>query len=127
MLNKSFLPPLTQKITDESTIKEFIFTFYCDHCGTGYQTPPIPFTGAIKDGDLKHLTKTQKLIWEAEHEDAYERANQRALLIFTPCAQCGKMICEDCQDELAKVTLCPTCRNNKKISGERKNAAGRRN
>lgn len=104
------LPALTKRFTDESTEQEFLFTFYCEHCGAGYQSPSIPFSGAATADGFQSFTVAQKLIWSAEHDDAYERANQRALSVFTPCASCGKQICEDCQDELADLVLCPDCR-----------------
>ena len=110
MNGKSRLPALTRRFTDESTEREFKFTFYCEHCGTGYQSPAIPFSGAATAGSFENFTRSQKLIWSAEHEDAYERANQRAQAIFTPCTGCGKLICEDCADELADIALCPDCR-----------------
>lgn len=107
---ESRLPALTEKCTDESTEREFRFTFYCECCGTGFQTPALPFSGADGVGGFHTFTTAQTLIWQAEHEDAYERANQQAMFYFQPCMGCGKKICEDCTDELADEALCPDCR-----------------
>lgn len=120
MTGKNRLPALTKRYSDESTEKEFRFTFYCEHCGAGYQSPPIPFSGASQAGDFASFTRAGRLIWAAEYEDAYERANRRALSIFTPCAQCGKQICEDCQDELADIVLCPDCRAKNNLTDYRR-------
>ena len=110
---KGSLPALTKRFSDESTQQEFKFTFYCDCCGTGYQSPPIPFSAATADNAAKPAF-IQKLLWQTEHEDAYERANQQAMRCFTKCAECGKWFCEDCLDEFAEIPLCPGCREKQK-------------
>ena len=110
---KGSLPALTKRFSDESTQQEFKFTFYCDCCGTGYQSPPIPFSSATAESGATPAF-IQKLLWQTEHEDAYERANQQAMRCFTKCAECGKWFCEDCLDEFAEIPLCPGCREKQK-------------
>ena len=112
---KKSLPPLTKRFSDESTEQAFKFTFYCDCCDAGFQSPPIPFSeaGTEKDKKPAHI---RKLLWQTEHEDAYERSNRRAMRCFTKCAKCGKWVCEDCLDEFAKTPLCPGCREDHKKS-----------
>ena len=112
---KRSLPALTKRFSDESTDQEFKFTFYCDCCGAGYQSPPIPFSGAAAESGAKPAF-IRKMLWQAEHEDAYERANRQAMLCFTKCAGCGQWFCEDCLDEFAEVPLCPECREKQKNS-----------
>lgn len=107
---KRRLPPLTKRMTDESDTMRFCFTFYCDCCGAGYRTQDIFFSQEKAPVSFKDFTNAQKLIWNAEHEDAYERGNRSALLVFTPCEECGKYICETCAGELETDTLCPACR-----------------
>ena len=109
---KSSLPALTKRFTDESTEQEFKFTFYCDCCGAGYQSAPILFSAVTAQSAMPAFI--QKLLWQTEHEDAYERANQQAMRCFTKCAVCGKWFCEDCLDEFAEVSLCPGCREKQK-------------
>ena len=110
---EKLLPALTKHFTDNSDNKVFRFTFYCDFCNTGYEAPTTLFSGA---GEVKlgaELPPIQKLLWQTEHEDAYERANRQALYYFTRCAECGKVVCEDCAGELADIPLCPDCRAKK--------------
>ncbi|MBU9728464.1 hypothetical protein [Diplocloster modestus] len=107
---EKLLPPLTKRFRNESDNKTFRFTFYCDYCGTGYQAPTTPFSGAGEVRDDAELPPLQRLLWQTEYEDAYERANRQALYHFTRCAECGKVVCEDCLDEFEDIPLCPDCR-----------------
>lgn len=109
-MEKQRLPTVTKRMTDESDAKGFRFTFYCDRCGTGYQTKKIPFSITDAPGRLEDFTKAQKLIWNAEHEDAYERGNRTALITFDACEDCGQYICETCGGELEPDTACSDCR-----------------
>lgn len=104
------LPPVTKRMTDESDTKRFRFTFYCDFCGAGYLTQDILFSAETAPDRFEDFTNSQKLIWDAEHEDAYERGNRSAMLVFIPCEECGKYICETCGGELESDTICPECR-----------------
>lgn len=38
------LQAFTKRCTDESTLEEFAFTFYCDLCGKPWKSIPIPFS-----------------------------------------------------------------------------------
>ena len=110
MEEKGLLRSVTKRADDNSTAKEFRFTFYCDHCGEAYLSDPIPFSVPDAPGRLEDFTDIQLLIWNAEHEDAYERANRHAQLTFLPCEICGKRVCDECNGELMDDTLCPDCR-----------------
>lgn len=97
-------------MTDESNAKQFQFTFYCDCCGMGFQTQAIPFSAANAPNRCEDFTVAQKLIWDTEHEDAYERGNREALIRLPNCEDCGKHICDVCSGEFLEDTVCPDCR-----------------
>jgi hypothetical protein len=115
------LPPVTRRMTDESGAKKFLFTFYCDFCGAGFQTSAIPFSVANAPERREKFTTAQKLVWDSEHEDACERGNREALIRFPPCEDCGQHICDICGGELAEDRVCPDCR---KKRGEQNNTTG---
>jgi hypothetical protein len=99
-------------LDDESDARKFQFVFYCDCCGEKYRASPILFSVLNTPDHFENFTAAQKLIWEAEHDDAYERAHQHALLDFTACKVCGRMICEDCATPYQH-PVCPDCREKK--------------
>ncbi|HBU11980.1 MAG TPA: hypothetical protein DEB31_04415 [Clostridiales bacterium] len=109
MENGGRLPSVTKKIDDLSGALKFQFMFYCDYCGAKYRIVPIPFSVPDAPERVEDFTEAQKLIWESEHEDAYERANREALVTFRKCTVCGKTVCEDCAPE-NKQPVCPACR-----------------
>jgi hypothetical protein len=92
------LPSITRKLDDESDAKVFQFVFYCDCCGQGYRTAPIPFSVRDAPDRTEEFTPAQKLIYETEYDDAYERGNLDALSVFEVCETCGRRICEDCSE-----------------------------
>lgn len=109
------LPPITKQFTDEATPQYFQFTFYCDCCGEGRQTPKYPFSAADKVTDFDSFTSVQKLIYKAEYDDAYEQANKEVIGYFLECAKCGKYICEDCMLKSHPGEIrCPGCLETKK-------------
>lgn len=108
MENIGRLPSVTKRFDDLSNEKQFQFAFYCDFCGAKYRIDPIPFSVPNAPETFKDFTETQKLIWESEHDDAYERANQEALITFARCRSCGKMLCDDCALDYNNL-LCPDC------------------
>jgi hypothetical protein len=94
---------------DESDAKKFQFIFYCDCCGQGYRTPPIPFSVRVAPDNTEDFTPAQRLIYETEYEDAYERGNLDALTTFVTCEICGRRVCEDCA-EGGRGYVCRNCR-----------------
>lgn len=40
-----------------------------------------------------------KILWKAEHDAAYERANTEALFHFNKCPKCGRRVCDKCFSE----------------------------
>jgi hypothetical protein len=95
---------------DESDAKKFQFVFYCDCCGQGYRSAPIRFSVAGTSDHIENFTAAQKLIYEAEYEDAYERGNRNALITFKPCEVCRRRVCEDCTDGQEFDHICSDCR-----------------
>ena len=108
------LNPITKKYTDESSIKQFRFTFYCDCCGKAIPAQAYDFCSGFQ---LKtFLTNDEKearaIIYANEHGKAYERANNEVRLNLNRCEVCGDMICEDCSvyaDELGGGVCCKKC------------------
>ena len=115
MLGKR-LPSVTRKMTDESDTRRFRFTFYCDCCGVGYETNEILFSDTEAPRSLEDFSPSGRWIWDAEHEDAYERGNRSAMLVFNPCEICGISICETCGGELEDDTICPDCRQKQRMN-----------
>lgn len=114
MTDDIWLSSVTKRIDDTSTAKNFQFILYCDSCGERYDTKPIRFSVADAPDKLESFTELQKMIWETEHEDAYERANQYALITFTPCTNCGRAICPDCAIDWECPT-CPDCQKKERV------------
>ena len=108
------LPSVTKRIEDESNVKQFQFSLFCDCCGVRFRTEPIPFS--VKDAPERadDFTTAQKMIWEAEHDDAYERANQNAMITFNRCMICGAAVCEDCVCDSDR-PICPKCRKQENV------------
>ena len=91
------LKSCTRRYSDESNEKRFSITFFCDCCGAGFQSTPIPCTVAVI---MKSPTEAEielyKLRWQKEHTQAFARANQEASIYFFTCPGCGKYICPNC-------------------------------
>lgn len=108
------LSPITKKYTDESSMKQFKFVFYCDCCGKTIQTQPYDFNSAFAQKTF--LSNDEKearaIIYASEHGKAYERANNEARLELNKCEICGDMVCEDCTVYGAKLdggVCCKAC------------------
>ena len=108
------LSPITKKYTDESSMKQFKFVFYCDCCGKAIQTQAYDFNSAFAQKTF--LSNDEKearaIIYANEHAAAYERANNEVRLNLNRCEICGDMICEDCSvysDELGGGVCCTKC------------------
>jgi membrane protease subunit (stomatin/prohibitin family) len=95
---------------DLSTERGFQFEFFCDRCGSGYQTRFRPsatglaaealdtvgdvlggvFGQAARVGDRIHSAA-----WEKVHDDAFEAAVQEARPHFIQCRRCGQWVCKE--------------------------------
>lgn len=113
------LPPITEKYSDLSARTYFLFRFMCDCCGEYWESEKYPFSqrdAVPKTEDEKYA---HDLIWMSEHEAAYERANNEAVLHFNRCKKCARRVCDKCFAELED--FCLECANKGQTrEGERK-------
>jgi len=99
------LPSFTQKYEDHSTQRVFSFTFYCDCCGYGWTSPPLPY----KPSPLERCDPVHpSLRWKQAHREAFERANREGILHFNRCGSCHCWVCD--QDYDVETGMCPQCR-----------------
>lgn len=96
--------------SDLSTDRGFQFEFFCDRCGSGYQTRfQASATGLAADaldtvGDLfggilgraaQVGDRIHSAAWEKAHDDAFEAAVQEARPNFLQCRRCGQWVCKE--------------------------------
>lgn len=86
------LLPVTKTITDHSTNDSFKFCFHCDVCGKKWQSPLHYSSKKVEILDKSVLA----LLWQSEHDAAYERANLEAIRNFNRCPKCGSLVCNEC-------------------------------
>lgn len=104
------LSPVTKKITDHSTDYSFEFTFHCDLCGKKWRSTLLQYSNKAEALNKSALA----LLWQTEHDAAYERANQEAIRQFNRCPKCGKMVCNECfilDVDPDENDLCKECTN----------------
>ena len=105
------LAPVTRQYKDLATANSFAFAFYCDRCGKEWRSDvyALNLDGFEPPVDDKVLS----MIWNQQHEEAYERANREAGAIFIRCAGCGCRICDDCYfaAEADMRRVCADCGN----------------
>ncbi len=117
------LEPATQRWEDRSTIERFKFLFFCDCCQKELPSPDYEFRTGFKPKLFISSSerRARELIWQRDHEAAYERANIYMLTnhIHT-CEICGAHICGDCAvycDELKGGVCCTRCLTQKGYHG----------
>lgn len=87
------LVPPTKKMSDHSKESAFSFSFFCDICGKEWRSKHLSFSG---NDEIGAFEKINQLIWQCEHDAAYERAVHEVMLEFNHCPKCGKWVCQDC-------------------------------
>lgn len=109
---RRMLPPVTEKYEDRSTDAFFQFAFFCAECGAVWKSERYPFS--LNDSPPKSMgeKKAHEIMWKAEHDAAYERANTGAIFHFNKCPSCGKAVCDRCFSEFEDV--CIQCEKNKR-------------
>ncbi len=108
------LPPITRNYDDRSTEEYFFFVFYCDECGKPWESEKYPFYLTNSPALSEAEKRAHKILWEAEHYSAYERANTEALFHFSRCQKCGRRLCDDCFSEFESICLsCEKAAQNK--------------
>lgn len=95
---------------DLSTDRGFQFEFFCDRCGSGYQTrfqssatglaaEALDTVGDILGGVFGRAAEVGDRIhsaaWEKAHDDAFEAAVQEARPHFLQCRRCGQWVCKE--------------------------------
>ncbi len=117
------LNPATKKWEDQSNTKKFKFVFFCDCCEKALPSPDYEFNSGFKAKIFisESERRARELIWQRDHEAAYERANIYMLAnrIHT-CELCGANICGDCAvfcDELKGGVCCDKCLTEKGYHG----------
>lgn len=105
------LESVTKKWEDDSNLERFKFSFYCDCCGKRIVTLEYKFNSGFKPKLFMSEAerKARELIWQKDHDSAYERANNDALLQFNRCPKCGGRVCDDCYS--ISDDLCFDCTN----------------
>lgn len=113
------LKSITKKYSDESDMKLFQFTFYCDCCGKGIKATPLEFHSMFSKKPF--LTSDERearaIIYANEHRQAYERANNEIMIELNRCEICSAVVCDDCAyylDELGGGICCTKCAGEKK-------------
>jgi hypothetical protein len=98
------LKSITKQYKDLSTTDLFHFAFCCDRCGKTWSSDTYTFDpGGF---ELPIDEKIRSMLWNRQHEEAYERANRDAGAIFSRCPECGCRICDDCLIQAQQESRC---------------------
>jgi hypothetical protein len=96
---------------DLSTNSGFQFEFFCDRCGSGYQTRfeasaagtiagVLDTAGSLLGGVFSAAAslgeQARSATWEKAHDDAFQRAIEQARPHFKQCRRCGHWLDEIC-------------------------------
>ncbi|MCQ2449804.1 MAG: hypothetical protein MJ132_06415 [Clostridia bacterium] len=116
------LDAVTKKYIDASTEEQFAFSFFCDCCGKVVSTTPLTFRPGFKKKLFisKAERKAREMLWQKDHDAAYERANIEALKQLNRCVVCGAAICNDCTVECEETdgkTVCIDCAKKNRFKG----------
>ncbi len=109
------LEPATKKWEDKSTTKIFKFIFFCDCCGKEILSPEYEFQSGFRAKIFisEAERRAREIIWQRDHDFAYERANLHMLQNHIHrCEICFASICGDCAyvcDELEGGVCCEKC------------------
>ena len=99
--------PVTKKFTNLSTPDSYLFAFHCDRCNAEARSEQYIFN-TEGFGQLNEPIRT--LLWNRQHDEAYERANSEAKFEFNICPVCGRRVCCQCfQDNPETGGLCLDC------------------
>jgi RNA polymerase subunit RPABC4/transcription elongation factor Spt4 len=108
---------------DLSTERGFQFEFYCDRCGTGYQTTfqasatgmiteALDVAGGILGGVVGKVAdvsdRVHSAAWEQAHDKAFATAVEEVKPNFRQCPKCTQWVCKElCWNEARG--LCMEC------------------
>jgi len=88
------LASVTKRFKNLSTPENFIFLFYCDRCGKEWQSDTYAFNPRGFEPPIDENIRS--MLWNQQHEEAYERANREASVRFNRCQALGCRVCDDC-------------------------------
>ena len=95
------LKPATKRFADNSNLSRFVFEYCCDCCGKAL--PPIvilPQDDIRKKLSLSSSPQEERaILYAAEHNRAFEHANNEILHKLNRCQVCGELVCEDCVEQ----------------------------
>lgn len=101
----------TRNYRDLSTDNGFQFEFFCDRCGSGYQSTfensatgmasqaldtAANLFGGILGAAAQIGNKAHSVAWEKQHDDAFRRAIEEVKPYFKQCKRCGKWVDDTC-------------------------------
>ena len=104
------LQSLTRQFADYSEAGQFAFGFYCDRCGAEWKSVPVGFSAAGFRQPLEEPVRS--MLWNQQHKEAYERANNEAMFYFNRCPVCGSWVCDECfhVESSSHTDICKRCR-----------------
>ncbi len=108
------LDAVTKKYIDASTEEQFNFSFFCDCCDKVISTTKLAFHPGFEKKLFLSRTeqRARELVWQQDHDSAYERGNVEALKKLNRCMICNAAICNDCTVECEETdgkTVCAKC------------------
>ena len=96
---------------DLSTDRGFQFEFFCDRCGSGYQstfqasasgtlTDALDVAGGLLGGLFGNVAdaghKLHSAAWERQHDDQFKKAIEEIKGSFKQCKRCAKWVDDTC-------------------------------
>jgi hypothetical protein len=114
------LTEFVRNVEDLSDDGGYKFRFHCDKCSDGVESQYIRSSANVLKTGLQVMQMFRNWGWGStavegvdrglrgkEHDSAYERAVNEALVHFTKCSRCGQRVCEHCWN--STVGLCEGC------------------
>ncbi len=104
----------TRNYRDLSTDTGFQFEFFCDRCGSGYQSTFEGSSTGLASGVLDTAAglfggilasaaqigqRAHSVAWEKQHDDAFKRAITEVKTFFKQCKRCGRWVDETCWND----------------------------
>ena len=91
------LAPVTRQFKDLSTADSFEFVFTCDRCGKEWRSDIYAFD--LRGFESPMDEKIRCMLWNQQHEEAYERANREVGAMLFRCPVYGCRVCDECYCE----------------------------
>ena len=114
------LTRFVRNVDDLSDDGGYKFRFHCDTCGDGVESQYVRSSANVLKTGLQVFQIFRNFGWGStavdgvdrglrgkEHDAAYERAVNEAMVSFSKCSHCGSYTCEHCWN--AAIGLCERC------------------